>query len=184
MVLWILFDDNIAIVCNNGNLPLCKGAGQALPNVDQRAFKDKRIREMRKARCIHANIRGPKRHQNYTRTLDRKQVYIYVEYYFSEQMWRLCWDVLQLKVLIYIWARKPIGNNVASQSSSTSISFFLHVWHLSHHKTLSLSSKTPFFIIFREIFFGLEICQRNFVFHVLLYKLFVPKLVSEELLVL
>ena len=71
MVLWILFDDNVATVCNNGNLPLCKGAGQALPNVDQRAFKDKRIREMRKARYIHANIRGPKRHQNYTRTLDR-----------------------------------------------------------------------------------------------------------------
>ena len=60
MVLWILFDDNVATVCNNGNLPLCKGAGQALPNVDQRAFKDKRIREMRKARYIHANIRGIK----------------------------------------------------------------------------------------------------------------------------
>ena len=87
IVLWILFDDNVAIVCNNGNLPLCKGAGQALPNVDQRAFKDKRIREMRKARYIHANMKGPKLHQNkYTRTLDRKQVYIYVEYYFGEQM--------------------------------------------------------------------------------------------------
>ena len=45
MVLWILFDDNVAFVCNNGNLPLCKGVGQALANVDQRAFKDKRIRE-------------------------------------------------------------------------------------------------------------------------------------------
>ena len=83
--------------------------------------------------CIKTSTQGP-----------WTEVYIYVEYYFGEQMWRLCWDVLQLKVLIYIWARKPIGNNVASQSSSTSISFFLHVWHLSHHKTLSLSTKTSF----------------------------------------
>ena len=41
----IVFDENVAFVCNNGNLPLCKGVGQALANVDQRAFKDKRIRE-------------------------------------------------------------------------------------------------------------------------------------------
>ena len=143
MVLWILFDDNVATVCNNGNLPLCKGAGQALPNVDQRAFKDKRIREMRKARYIHANIRGPKRHQNYTRTLDRKQVHIFVEYYFGEQMWRLCWDVFAIKGFD-IYLSTKTRNNIASQSSSTSIGFFLHVWHLSHHKTLSLSTKISF----------------------------------------
>ena len=50
------------------------------------------------------------------------------------------WDDSQLKMLIYIWAQKPTGNDVASQSSS--IIFFLHMSDLSPQTTLTLSLST------------------------------------------
>ena len=133
-------------------------------------------------------IKGSEKGQIYTRKYEGTKVasklHKDIGQKTSVHMWNIIsvsWDDLQLKKLRYIWA--PIGNDFASQSSSISISFFLHLWHLSHHTTLTLWLSTKISLLRRNIVWD-EICQRNFVFHVLLCKLFVPKLVSEELLVL